>query len=140
MATDTAELFSHVQDANSFHFPGGGHLDLPNFGTIEVLGRQIELQVTKFMVLELVAAAIMLAIFIPLAIRIRGGRLPRGRLWNMLELMLLFLRDEVARPAIGRKDADRFLPFIWTVFFFVLFCKPAGVDPLGPVRRPGRLP
>jgi len=140
MAADKAELFGHVKDSNSFHFPNGVQYDLPKFGTIDVPdwslfgwvdvpALHIELQLTKFMVLELIAAAMMLVLFLSLAWRIRGGRPPRGRLWNMLEVMLLFLRDRVARPAIGSKDADRFMPFIWTIFFFILFCNLLGLIP-----------
>jgi F-type H+-transporting ATPase subunit a len=128
MASDPSELFGHVKDANAFHFPGGVRLDLPKFA-FDVAGYHCEFQLTKFMVLELVAAAIMLVLFLTLAWRIRGGRLPRGRLWNMLEVLLLFVRDKVARPAIGRKDADRFLPFLWTAFFFILFCNLLGLVP-----------
>ena len=43
--------------------------------------------------------------------------------------MLLFIRDEVARPAIGAHDADRFLPYLWTIFFFVLTCNLLGMIP-----------
>ncbi len=155
MAADTAELFSHVKDADSFHVPAflwrqlpeslqgahPGQIPLPNYGTWEVwssfnvLGQfdvpafQINLQLTKFMVLELVAAVLMLIIFIPLARRIATGQPPRGKLWNLFEGMLVFMRDEVARPAIGAKEADRFLPFIWTVFFFILFCNLLGMIP-----------
>ena len=60
-----------------------------------------------------VAAAIILLIFIPLARRIRRGEPLRGRFGNLIEAFVLFLRDEVARPAIGAHDADRFLPFVW---------------------------
>src|SRR3989304_4352374 len=71
----------------------------------------------------------MLAIFIPLAYRLRKGAPPRGRFCNMFEAMLMFLRDKVARPSIGRRDADRFVPFIWTLFFFILFCNLLGLVP-----------
>lgn len=81
------------------------------------------------MVLELVAAVMMLAIFIPLAYRLRKGTPPRGRFCNMFEATLLFLRDKVVRPSIGRHDADRFVPFIWTLFFFILFCNLLGLVP-----------
>ena len=47
----------------------------------------------------------------------------------MLEAMLLFIRDQVVRPAIGPHDSDRFLPFIWTLFFFILFCNLMGLLP-----------
>ena len=81
------------------------------------------------MVLELVVAVLMIAIFVPLARRMATGQRPRGRLWNMFEVMVLFIRDEVARPAIGRHDADRFLPFLWTMFFFILFLNLMGLVP-----------
>ena len=120
---DPKHLFDHVRDATSFHLPWGWHV--PHDGLPEVFG----LQLTKFMVLELVAAGLMLAVFIPLARRTRTGQPPRGLFANFFEAMLVFIRDEVARPAIGRHEADRFLPFIWTAFFFVLFCNLLGMIP-----------
>ena len=80
------------------------------------LGIELELpkifghQITKFMVLELLAAVLMVLIFVPLARKLSDGRPPKGRFWNMFEAIVLFLRNEVVRPAIGRHDADRFLP------------------------------
>ena len=118
------EIAGHVKDAESFHFPGGYHPHLP---VIEIFGYQ--LQITKYMVLEVIAAVLMLLIFIPLAWRMKNGGAPKGRLWNFLEAILLFIRNEVARPAIGAKDADRFLPFLWTMFFFVLGCNLLGMVP-----------
>ena len=43
--------------------------------------------------------------------------------------MLVFIRDEVARPSIGKHDADKFLPFLWNIFFFILFCNLLGILP-----------
>jgi F-type H+-transporting ATPase subunit a len=43
--------------------------------------------------------------------------------------MVVYIRDEVARPAIGHHDADRFLPFLLTVFFFVLVLNLLGLVP-----------
>jgi F-type H+-transporting ATPase subunit a len=99
---------------------------------IELVDRTIQpldFKLTKFMVLEVVVALIMCVLFIALAWRIRGGNLARGRLWNMLEAVLIYLRDNVARPSIGSHDADRFMPLIWTVFFFVLGCNLMGMLP-----------
>ncbi len=120
---DVQEAGSHVRDAAYFHFPFGQHVELPS---IDLFG--YEFQVTKFMVLEVVAAGLMLLVFVPLARRMGGGEPVRGRFGNLLEAMLLFLRNEVARPAIGH-DADRFLPYVWSVFFFVLFCNLLGLVP-----------
>jgi F-type H+-transporting ATPase subunit a len=140
---DVSEAGQHVADSTSFHVPQvlwdylpvairgehPGSIPLPYFGTVELFGHQVELQLTKFMVLEAVAALLMLAIFIPLARRIATGDSPRGRWWNFFEVILVFVRDEMARPAIGGHGADRFLPFLWNVFFFILFCNLLGLIP-----------
>jgi F-type H+-transporting ATPase subunit a len=89
----------------------------------------LDLRLTKFMVLELVGAVLILLFILPMARKTRGGGRPAGRLWNMFEALLVFLRDEVARPAIGKHDADKFLPFLWTMFFFVLTCNLLGLLP-----------
>jgi F-type H+-transporting ATPase subunit a len=120
-----------------------GHVDIPQPFKLDeplyeaktgiaLLDRSIEpldLKITKFMVIELLVAIVLCVLFIGLAKSIRGGRLPRGRFGNMLEAMLLYFRDKVARPCIGGHDADRFVPFLWTIFFFVLGCNLFGMIP-----------
>jgi F-type H+-transporting ATPase subunit a len=119
---DPNEIISHVQDATSFHIVRGWVIDIPQpFGEA--------FPITKFMVVELVAAILVVAVFVPLAMQLRDGNAPRGRLANFFEAMLIFIRDEVARPSIGEHHADRFLPFLWTLFFFVLFGNLLGMIP-----------
>jgi F-type H+-transporting ATPase subunit a len=120
MELDPAKLVEHVKDAHGFELPFHIELPLPNiFG----------FQVTKFMVLELAAALMMIVIFIPLSRKLGNGKPPKGRFWNMFDAMFLFVRDEIVRPSIGRHDADRFLPLILTFFFFILFCNLLGLFP-----------
>ncbi|NOZ39470.1 MAG: F0F1 ATP synthase subunit A [Planctomycetes bacterium] len=85
--------------------------------------------ISKFMILELAVAAILVFLFSKLASYVSNGRPAKGKLWNMLETFLLFIRDEVARPAIGKHDADRFVPLLWTIFLFVLGCNLFGMLP-----------
>ncbi|MDO4574348.1 MAG: F0F1 ATP synthase subunit A [Planctomycetia bacterium] len=115
------ELGGHIADGTSFHFIGGTHFDLP-----QICG----IQITKFMVIELLAAVLMILLFVPLARKIKTGEPVRGRLSNLLEVFLLFFRDQVVRPSIGH-GADKFLPIIWTTFFFVLFMNLFGMIPCG---------
>jgi len=122
---DVGQASHHVQDSQVFDLPLGAEIHIPQ--PPPVFGYQFT--ITKFMILELVVALLMLAVFVPLARRISGGRAPRGRLWNLFEMMLVFIRDDMARPAIGRRDADRFLPYLWTAFFFILFCNLIGLVP-----------
>ncbi len=85
--------------------------------------------ISRFMILELVVAIILIAIFVGLANRIRKGAVARGGLANMAEGMLEWLRDNVVRPAIGEHDADRFVPLLWTLFLFILLCNLIGLVP-----------
>ena len=74
------------------------------------------------------AAALILLIYLPLAKKIQTGAAPTGRFWNLFEAILTFIRDEIAKPYIG-KEADRYVPYLWTVFLFVLTCNLLGMMP-----------
>ena len=53
---------------------------------------------------------------------------------NFIELICQFLRDFAARPYLGH-HTDRFIPYIWTVFFFILTCNLIGLLPLEPLTK-----
>jgi F-type H+-transporting ATPase subunit a len=112
---------------------------------------------SKYMILELVLAGILILLFTRLAAKLRTGDAPRGRFANLFESMILFIRDQVARPAIDshdhhddhndghdhgahghavaghavreHHDGDRFVPLLLTMFFFVLGCNLLGMVP-----------
>ncbi len=85
---------------------------------------------SKFKIIMLLAALLLLAIFVPLAQKVRDGSAPSGRWWNFFESFLTFIRDYVAKPNIGH-DADRYVPFLWSLFLFILFCNLFGMLPFG---------
>ena len=91
---DSSELIAHVKDTDVFHLPFGVEARVPQ--VFEAIG--LRLHLTKFMMVELVVAVLMVAIFVPLGRKLASGRPPRGRLWNMLEMIVMFVRDEIARP------------------------------------------
>lgn len=115
--------FEHVMDNESIHLPRGVHVNLK---LLEPGGFRI---MTKFMALELLAAGLIAAIYIPLARRMRSGQPPRGAWDNAFEAMLTFIRDEVAKPNLGDHDSDKHVPFLWTLFLFILFCNLLGMIP-----------
>jgi F-type H+-transporting ATPase subunit a len=84
---------------------------------------------SKFMVLQLVVVLLLWLAFSWLARRVGGGSRPQGRIWNLLEAFVVFIRDQIARPAIGKHDADRFVPLLLTLFFFILGCNLLGMLP-----------
>jgi F-type H+-transporting ATPase subunit a len=90
-------------------------------------------------IMQLVAAAL-LAWLIPRAARARVGNDPIGRLvprglGNAIEWICDALRTQVAQPALG-KYADRFLPYLWSAFFFILTCNVLGMIPLADWSKP----
>jgi F-type H+-transporting ATPase subunit a len=85
--------------------------------------------ITKYFLLQLLVAAVLIWLFSRLAQRIRGGDVPRGKGWNLLEGALQFVRDRIAIPAMGEHDADRFVPLLWTIFLFILGCNLLGMLP-----------
>ena len=113
-----SEASGHVQDADALHFPFHGVWNLPTW----IPG------FTKYAFIELLVVALMLLIFVPLARKTVTGSAPKGRFRNFFEAMLLFIRDEVARPSIGH-GADKYLPLLWTMFFFILLCNLLGLVP-----------
>lgn len=85
--------------------------------------------ISKFMIIELVVAVLVAGVFIWLAKKMAGDTRPKGKARNMFEAILLYFRDEVARPAIGGKEADKFVPFLWTLFVFILGLNLMGMIP-----------
>src|SRR5262249_27330068 len=153
-AEHSADVFHHVRDNTVFEVPRflGGEWPIPQ--PFESLG----VRITESMVLEVVAGLLVLVIFRTLAKKAADGQPVRGRFWNFWESIALFLRDEVVRPTIGEghahhdehghdeqhathddhahgaqakagHPADKYLPFIWTTFFFILLCNLLGAIP-----------
>jgi F-type H+-transporting ATPase subunit a len=123
-----------VQDSSSWHIfdriLGGVEIELSK-PLFTVAGHEVRL--TKFMILELVVALILIAIYVPLARRAASGTLPRGPWWNAFESLLTFVRNEIAKPTLGGHhphEADKYVPYLWTVFLFVLACNLFGLIPL----------
>lgn len=54
---------------------------------------------------------------------------PRGAAQNIIEVMVLFVRDEIAVKNIGKEEAPRYTPFLCTVFFFILYMNWLGLVP-----------
>lgn len=127
---------SHVIDHDTLHFLWW-EVSLPK---IPGLGTPI----TRFMVMEVVAAVLVVALMVPLAAHVRKNRVSRGWFMNLIESLVLFIRDGIARPAIGGHGADAYLPFLWTMFFFILLNNllgmiPGGASPTGNINVTGVL-
>jgi F0F1-type ATP synthase membrane subunit a len=81
---------------------------------------------TNQSLMALVAGLLMLLIF-PKLFATPDASAPGGAK-NFFESILEYLRIEVFRPAL-KEHTDQFVPFLWTVFFFILFCNVLGCIP-----------
>ena len=55
--------------------------------------------------------------------------LTKNPLAGMIEVINLFLRDEIVKPLLHERT-DRFMPFLWTLFYFILINNILGLVPL----------
>ena len=92
--------------------------------------------ISNHMIMMLIAAAVMLVVFIPMAKRYRENKelVPTGKS-NFFEAIMLYMRDEVIRPVLGHAT-DVYIPLLWTLFFFILFNNLIGLLPLEPLQAP----
>ena len=96
------------------------------------------LTVTNHMLMALVAALLALVVFTRLAARMRRRSdgvdeyITKGRVSQIFEVICEYLRNEMVRPTLG-KLSDKYIFYIWTVFFVVLFCNLLGMVPFGAI-------
>jgi F-type H+-transporting ATPase subunit a len=90
---------------------------------------------TNHMFMMLVAAGLMLWIFPKITKPYQDGKLVPTGTRNFFEALMMFVRDDIAKPVLGHQ-ADRFMPFLWTLFFFILFNNLLGLLPLDAIQQP----
>jgi F-type H+-transporting ATPase subunit a len=128
----------HITDSHHLEYPcfKSGWVceyDLPHWDPIHIGGLTLDLSPTKHVVMLLIAATLCLVTLL-LAARAQGrhqqaGRAPKG-FSNGIEALVLYLRQEVVMPNVG-PHGDKYVPFVLTLFFFILFANLLGLIPYG---------
>lgn len=94
--------------------------------------RPIDLSITKNVFMMLVSAVLLVVLFGSVGKSYgKGVSVPRG-LTSFLEPLVVFVRDDIARPIIGEEKYSRFLPFLLTAFFFIWINNLLGLVPFFP--------
>ena len=127
-------ILHHLADSKEWEAPWGV-VHLPQFEPVHLGPITLDFSITKH-VLFMAIAALMVMILLILAgldakreHRAGAKRGPKGAA-NVVEAFILFLRDEVALKNIGH-GGEKYVPYIVTVFFFILFCNLLGLLPWG---------
>ncbi|HXI21522.1 MAG TPA: F0F1 ATP synthase subunit A, partial [Gemmatimonadales bacterium] len=120
---DAGEMILH-------HISNSGTMEVPFFGEVHLpvlhLG-PYTLPITKHVVMMWVAC-LLIGTLLWLATR-RRQLAPRG-FQNLMEMIVVFVRDELARRNIG-PQGDRFVSYLLSTFVFILVCNLLGLMPYG---------
>lgn len=118
---------TYVLEHGSIHEESGAHV--------------YDLSITKNVAGMFLCLIIMFWLFISSAkgYKRNKGQAPKG-VQAVMEPLILFIRDEVAKPSIGSKHYERFMPFLLSIFFFILICNFLGLIPfLGGLNVTGNI-
>ncbi len=93
----------------------------------------IDLSITKVVFSLFLSCVFIVWLFVSIARKYQKNpyHAPSG-LQSALEPMILFVRDDIARAAIGEKKYEKFLPYLLTIFFFIWFNNMLGLVPIFP--------
>jgi F-type H+-transporting ATPase subunit a len=143
-------LFEHVVDLPVILLDNGTLHTYANATAMEVAGAYtmqkghpvrtadktaptLDLSITNYVVFEWIALLILCVVGMIASGKYKKNptQAPKG-VQNMLEAVVVYLRDEVIYPNIKpRKTADRLLPYFLTIFFFILLMNLLGLIPGG---------
>lgn len=136
----------HVFMSSKFHH---GHNDYKGFRISETdvnegkiveldqngteIGKPIDLSITKTVAGIFISVIVLFLILFTVArsAKRNKGKAPSGLL-NLIEPVVIFIRDEVAKPSIGEKKYEKFMPFLLSLFFFILLNNLLGLIPIFP--------
>ncbi|MBX5480612.1 MAG: F0F1 ATP synthase subunit A [Myxococcaceae bacterium] len=105
---------------------GGGHHEAHRPGLSEGC---LDLSPTKHVMMLVLASIVLVLLFVLGTHKDKNQLVPKGRLANALEMLVVFARDEIAIKNIGKEEGPRYVPYILSVFFFILFVNLWGLVP-----------
>jgi F-type H+-transporting ATPase subunit a len=130
----------HISDGHAFDWPSfsmkdnfTSEIELPRWAPVHIGPLTLDLSPTKHVVMLLLAAFLCI-LTLTTAARSQArsaatGKPPKG-FANAIEAMVLYIRNEVILPNVGH-HGEGFVPFLLTLFFFILFANLLGLIPYG---------
>jgi F-type H+-transporting ATPase subunit a len=115
-------ILHHIMDADYIDFEPFGIIQLPH---IEIYG--FDISITRHVVFMWVIAILMIWVFSSVARNYKKSLVPKG-FSNFWETIIVFVKDDIVKPTIGH-GYEKFLPYLLTVFFFILFSNFIGLIP-----------
>ena len=119
-------IMEHVTNSNEWHLPFL-HVHLPQFEPVNIMGMQVDFSITNHLVMIWIAGLILLFLF---GVLYNKRKMVPSGITALLEILVVFVRDEIAIPNMGEKTGKRLTPLILTFFFFILTANLMGLIPL----------
>ena len=107
-----------------------GQINKTDSGGIFINRVRLDFSITKNVIFIMICFVLMIFMFIKMARSYKYGHLPKG-FGRLLEPIILYIRDDIAIPNIGKKHYKRYMSFLLTVFFFIWIINLFGLTPLG---------
>jgi F-type H+-transporting ATPase subunit a len=125
---DFMHLLGHMKNSNEVEFPFV-QFELPQFAPLHIGGLTLDLSITKHVFFLLLGGVLLLIASLYTARSYKKSIVPRGFV-NLMELIIVFLRDEVMLPNMGPAGI-KYMPYLLTTFFYILVMNLSGLVPYG---------
>jgi F-type H+-transporting ATPase subunit a len=123
--SEKLDVIHHVTDGNTLEFEPFGEIRLP---TIKI--GEFDISITRHVVMMWIASMVLLVLFVSIGNtykKMKPTEAPKG-IANLIEVIVDFVRIDIVKANIGH-GYERFLPYLLTVFFFILTCNLLGLIP-----------
>ena len=136
LAVFLSSRFNHGYDTYmGYKLDHGSIICVNNNGTKNIVetSKIWDFSITKNTFSLFLSIIVLLIVFIKTAhvYKTKNSNTPKG-LRGFLEIMIIFVRDDIAKSAIGEKHYQKYMPFLLTVFFFIWLNNLLGLVPLFP--------
>ena len=93
--------------------------------------KPIDFSITKEVFSMILCVFLILIIFIPISKAYKNNLIPTGKMRGLMEPLIIFIRDDIAKSLIGSKYYLKFTPYLLSLFFFLWFNNLLGLIPIG---------
>jgi F-type H+-transporting ATPase subunit a len=121
-------LLDHAKDSHTIELPFL-HFELPQLPPLHIGGFMLDLSLTKH-VFFLLLCAVLLAVGVIYSARAYHKTLVPHGFVNLIEMLVVFIRDEVVIPNMG-PEGIKYMPYLLTTFFYILVMNLSGLVPYG---------
>lgn len=125
MSSDFVDEHHHKIEHNGFYFDDSGHLKAINETSVFY-----DISITKNVASLFISVILLFWVFLTIAKRYKQDPLkaPKG-IQSVFEPIIIFIKEDIAKPNIGDKKYEKFMPYLLSVFFFIWFNNLLGLLP-----------